>query len=385
VISKEHKSKKHAKISRPFLGRFGRNEWGFIGAPCGNIQKVAKGIITHLRNKCNVAYVDAEHSSNDEETVVNDMPYFAYTDKITYHQFNLNGTLNEYQQRQYYNESDIILINANHFKAQKQIVVVNEKKRESLARKLDKLKNVSLLLLDDGENEIFDFLQEHLYNRINEIPVFRISEVERIANFIYSDWQKNIPAINGIVLAGGRSERMGKDKSLIAYHGEPQREYVANLLSGFCENVYISCRADQTTQIESKFDLLPDTFMGMGPMGAILSSFQKYSDKACLVVACDLPLLDKTILEELLNQRNPSKIATAFHNQQTGFTEPLITLWEPKAYPIMLQFIGQGYTCPRKVLINSDIQELTPKNPTALMNVNRPEELEEVKRILAKK
>ncbi len=384
MISNEKKHKKHAQINRPKYGYFGRNEWGFIGAPCGVIQQLTKGIIETIGKQCKVAYVDAEHKNADDENAEILDAHLDYTDKITFHQFQTNATLSEYQHRVYFNEQDLILVNGNHFKTKKQVVIIHEKKRASLSRKLDKLTNVGLIILDEEVNGIFDFVQEHLYHLIKEIPVLKINEVERIAHFLWSDWKEQIPPIYGMVLAGGKSERMGKDKSLMDYHGTSQRQHLTQLLNQFCEKTFLSCRPEQTQEIQD-FEVLPDTFMGLGPMGAILSAFQKYPNHAHLVVACDLPLLDKNTLEELIQQRNPSKIVTAFHNHQTGFTEPLIALWEPKAYPVLLQFLAQGYACPRKVLINSDINELKPQNPTSLMNVNRPEEVDKVMELLAKK
>ena len=63
------------------------------------------------------------------------------------------------------------------------------------------------------------------------------------------------------------------------------------------------------------------------------------------------------------------------------FPEPLVTIWEPKAYPIMLQFLAQGISCPRKVLINSDV-ELLETDDVYIYNVNTPEEFDSVKKKL---
>jgi molybdopterin-guanine dinucleotide biosynthesis protein A len=103
------------------------------------------------------------------------------------------------------------------------------------------------------------------------------------------------------------------------------------------------------------------------------------------VVACDLPLLDDATLSQLVGYRNVSKAATAFNSPVTEFPEPLITIWEPRAYPILLQFLAQGYSCPRKVLINSSVELLDAENPEALRNVNSPEEREEVLNIIKEK
>uniref|UniRef100_UPI003364D640 NTP transferase domain-containing protein n=1 Tax=Haliscomenobacter sp. TaxID=2717303 RepID=UPI003364D640 len=119
----------------------------------------------------------------------------------------------------------------------------------------------------------------------------------------------------------------------------------------------------------------PDTFLGLGPYGAILSAFREHPDAAWLVVACDLPHMDEATLEQLVAQRNTSKVATTFKSPFDQFPEPLVTIWEPRSYPILLQFMGQGYTCPRKVLLNSSIELLVAENTEALENVNKPDEL----------
>jgi molybdopterin-guanine dinucleotide biosynthesis protein A len=80
-----------------------------------------------------------------------------------------------------------------------------------------------------------------------------------------------------------------------------------------------------------------------------------------------------------------SSIATAFNSPDNEFPEPLITIWEPKSYSILLSFLAQGYSCPRKVLINSDVNLLQAPNPEALTNVNTPEDLEKVKRTIHQK
>jgi molybdopterin-guanine dinucleotide biosynthesis protein A len=109
-------------------------------------------------------------------------------------------------------------------------------------------------------------------------------------------------------------------------------------------------------------------------MGAILSAFRQNPNTAWLVVAVDLPLLDKSTLQLLIENRNPSKLATAFNSPVNEFPEPLIAIWEPRAYPVLLQFLAQGYSCPRKALINTDVELLDAPNPEALFNVNTPEE-----------
>ncbi len=181
-----------------------------------------------------------------------------------------------------------------------------------------------------------------------------------------------IPGINGLVLAGGKSRRMGAAKDLLNWHGKEQRYFAADLLMPFCEKVFISCREDQLGNLDRNYNALTDTFLNMGPFGGILSALRADREKAWLVIACDLPLLDEKALQFLIENRNPEKIATTYQSPVDSLPEPLITIWEPGSYPVLLSFLGRGITCPRKVLINNDVHILESQNPEVLLNVNTP-------------
>ncbi len=382
------KHQKHAKLTRPNFGNFSRHEWAIIGTPCGNIQQLATQLTARLSAEYKVAYVDADHQSADQEAEQGKDPKSpmahgatqVYTDKITHHRFDLDEKLDSYQFRQYFNTQDLVLVNGNHFKAKRQIVIIDPKKEASLAKKLDRLTDIALILLTESGQEIYPFLKEHLGEQ--QPPVMQMSEVDSIAQWLLREMKDNQAPLFGLVLAGGKSQRMGRDKGLIDYHGKPQREYAADLLSEVCDQVFLSCRPDQVDDIASNYPLLPDTFNGLGPFGAILSAFREYPDHAWMVIACDLPLLDASTLKQLHDNCNPSKVATAFQSPVNEFPEPLIAIWEPRAYPILLQFLAQGYSCPRKVLINSEIELIEARKAESLMNVNLPEEVEAAKQKL---
>lgn len=379
------KHQKHTKLTRPDVGFFARNEWAIIGTPCSNIKKLAFDLIEHLSKAYKTGYVDADHKSGDTEAETgrnknSAMAFGAtmeYTDKITFHRFDTESEMDIWEYRQQFNAQDVVFINGNHFKAKSQIVVIDPKKEASLQKKLDRLDNVELILLAEGQAEIYPFLSEHLKGQ--DIQILPIDDTLGIATFLSAKLEKAKPPVLGLVLAGGKSERMGKDKGAINYHGKPQREYAADLLSQTCEQVFISCRADQVNEIESEYELLADTFTGLGPYGAILSAFRAYPNHAWLVIACDLPLITIETIHFLQESRNPSKIATAYNSPVNQFPEPLIAIWEPRAYAKLLSFLTQGYSCPRKVLINSDVALIDVADIESLANINNPEELKTVK------
>lgn len=375
---------KHAKLTKPNYGFFARNEWAIIGTPCGKIQELAYQLIQQLTDSYKVAYVDADHASADQPLVehngLSNGAFLEYTDKISHHRFETKATLDTYQYRTYFNEQDVVLVNGNHFKAAMQIVVIDPKKEKSLQKKLDRLTNVQLFLFVEGVTDLPTPIKEEIANW-QDIPVVKWGDLPTILALIKKELQKQIAPLNGLVLAGGKSQRMGRDKGLIAYHGKAQREYMADILDELCDHTFLSFRQGQSDE-QTGYPVIEDRFLGLGPFGAIASAFLKAPNHAWLVIACDLPLLDQFTLQYLVANRNPSAIATAFNSPVNEFPEPLIAIWEPKSYPILLQFLTQGYSCPRKVLINSSVHLLDAPDGTKLMNVNHPEEVHTAKKLI---
>jgi molybdopterin-guanine dinucleotide biosynthesis protein A len=383
VTLREHK--KHAAITRPAYGNFARQEWAIVGTPCGTIKGLADTVIKALSGIYKGAYVDAQHARADEEASLPGRlasgAVAEYTDQINYHQFNYNQPIDQFRFRQLFADMDVVLVNGNHQQAKAQVVVLDETKKASLQKRVSQLTDVQLFLLADNADGVFDFVQEAI-PAWQQVPLYKLSEKDKIISFFKEKLQQARPLLNGLVLAGGKSMRMGQDKGAITWHGKEQRYYMADLLQPFCEAVYISCQPEQQLSIGSSYKTVTDTFTGLGPYGAILSAFREQPDAAWLVVACDLPLLDTATLNHLTAKRNSAAIATTFQSPHDGFPEPLITIWEPKSYPLLLSFLAQGYSCPRKVLINSDTIVLPPLQPDALLNVNTPEEAARVKQII---
>lgn len=377
------KHEKHAKLTRPDSGHFGRMEWALLGAPCGVIQHVSKQLSKQLGSTYKMAYVDAEHAGKDESDTLDPLHNneAVYTDKIGYHQLAFRLDANDFTYRQWFNRQDLVLVNGNHFRARRQLLILDPRKYDSLQRKLDRLTAVDALLTTSPGQEIPLFVQEAVTNWAS-LPTFAAEEHGALAEFLRKKMEEGLPGVQGLVLAGGKSQRMGQDKGQLNYHGRPQREHLHHLLTEAGMDAYLSCRAEQVGDMPDGYKLLTDSFLGLGPYGAILSAFQQDPNKAWLVVACDLPFVDTAAIRYLLDQRDASAVATAFHNPATGFPDPLLTLWEPRAYPVLLQFLAQGYSCPRKVLINSATNIVEAPDPRILTNVNNPKEFEEARSLL---
>ena len=186
---------------------------------------------------------------------------------------------------------------------------------------------------------------------------------------------KKIP-LYGLVLAGGESTRMKKDKSLLEYYDKKQVIHCFDLLSQFCDQVFVSNREEQSRlAAHKKLPQIHDIFVAIGPLGGILSAMTRNPDVAWLVLACDLPFVKELTIARLIKKRNPAKAATAYRStHEPDLPEPLCAIYEPKILIQLLQFLAQGIQCPRAMLRRSDTQLITQCQPISLDNINSPQE-----------
>ena len=173
--------------------------------------------------------------------------------------------------------------------------------------------------------------------------------------------------MKGLLLAGGRSRRMGTDKATLTFHdGKTQIERGLELLNSVCDECFLSVRADQGTDGNA----IIDAFGEIGPLGAIASAQQAHPDIAWLVLACDLPLLEEQHLQSLVDGRDTAREATYFTSSTDGFPEPLCAIWEPSSTSIVRSAVDDGNRCPRSVLKNLNGHALPSPGLWTLANIN---------------
>jgi molybdopterin-guanine dinucleotide biosynthesis protein A len=186
-----------------------------------------------------------------------------------------------------------------------------------------------------------------------------------------------IPALFGLVLAGGASTRMRTDKAALQYHGRPQLRWAFELAMKVCTASFVSVRPDQRDDAtRASFPQIVDRQPGIGPIAGISAALLEHPKAAWLVLACDLPFLTERTLQHLIAQRDLHKVATAYRSAHDGLPEPLCAIWEPAAREPLLAYIATGRQCPRKFLINSNTALLDLPEQQALDNVNTVEEFD---------
>jgi molybdopterin-guanine dinucleotide biosynthesis protein A len=180
-----------------------------------------------------------------------------------------------------------------------------------------------------------------------------------------------------LILAGGKSRRLGSDKALLVRDGRSQLAYLVDLMADCVDEVFVSTRADQADDSErSQYQQIVDRYTDMGPVAGILSALESHPDADWLVLACDLPNISSKTLQHLLEQRDGDQPFTAYISSHDRLPEPLCAVYHAGCATIINQFVDDGIHCPRKILMRSNTRLLEQLDPRSLDNVNTPDDLD---------
>lgn len=196
--------------------------------------------------------------------------------------------------------------------------------------------------------------------------------------------------LTAIILAGGRSSRMGRDKALIAIEGTPLLQKICYLALQCTSDVYIV-----TSWPERYQDLLPNGCKLIqeaplpgeethGPLVGFAQGLAQVQTEFVLLLACDLPQLRIEVLQnwiEKLTEATESAIASttsepiAFLPRQVKGWEPLCGFYRQSCLPALTDFINQGGRSFQQWLVQHSVQELPLTDVQMLFNCNTPDDL----------
>jgi molybdopterin-guanine dinucleotide biosynthesis protein A len=185
----------------------------------------------------------------------------------------------------------------------------------------------------------------------------------------------SVPTLYGLLLTGGRSTRMKRDKARLEYAGKPQLDRAMELIAPLVSRAFVSVRAEQRDDPQrTAYETITDLRKDLGPLGGIQAAFEAHPANAWLVLACDLPFLDESTVRHLIERRATARLATAYRSAGNGLPEPLCAIYEPASRASLEEWIAQGLNCPRKWMIKGDVELLDLPNAHALDNVNTANE-----------
>jgi molybdopterin-guanine dinucleotide biosynthesis protein A len=231
-----------------------------------------------------------------------------------------------------------------------------------------------------------------------------------------------IPSLHGLLVLGGQSTRMGRDKAFLDFPQSPGTStttscplylHLLGLLHQACPaGVYISHNASQRDTLERAHQLPPRTFLVQddarivsadigGPAAGLLSAHLANPETTFLVLAVDFPLVTLDTLTDLVSRYTPP--VTCYLHTSDNHPEPLLSIWGPDALEELQQNAmgekkktGPCWTARRiwkrlgvetvgedgKTMVDGDFV-FKPREEHWLFNTNKPEEWERATSILS--
>ncbi len=188
-----------------------------------------------------------------------------------------------------------------------------------------------------------------------------------------------IPAsqLTGIILAGGKSSRMGQDKARMIWKGKRLVDWVKLAMLPVCSKVLISSNAD--TKLFPDDRVISDRFQNIGPIAGIDSGLFHAQTPYCLIVSCDTPAVSTSLFTYMIDQHGGFDISLAAHD---GVNEPMMGLYTRSIHSHIVRSIEKQNYKPPAIIRETRWQEINIHpglnfySPELFKNMNRPEDLD---------
>lgn len=195
--------------------------------------------------------------------------------------------------------------------------------------------------------------------------------------------------LGAVILAGGRSKRMGRPKEWLPLGGEPLLVRTCRMVAGCADPVLVVARdeAQQLPDLPRGIELLTDERPEAGPLAGLVLGMRHLAERhgfgasdAVLLTACDQPFLTKEFLTGLAAQLGEHSLVMP---RRDGHLQPLAAVYRSGLLPIATRLLDRGSGTPRdlaadcsaRVLEGADLDVLDPDG-NCLVNINRPEDYE---------
>ncbi|MDZ7717498.1 MAG: molybdenum cofactor guanylyltransferase [Balneolaceae bacterium] len=188
---------------------------------------------------------------------------------------------------------------------------------------------------------------------------------------------KNSNPITAIILAGGQSRRMGRDKGLVLLNGKPMVQHIIDKAQTITKKVMIITNQPgyEHFGVPTYSDLIQDK----GPLGGIYTGLHYAQTEYNLVLSCDIPLVPVSFLKRLVNYQDEYQAWVPVQGEQL---QPLCAVYKKEIADRMKLSIEDGQLSMHKFLktINTafiDVSDVEPEYKNWFANLNTPEEVKE--------
>jgi len=186
--------------------------------------------------------------------------------------------------------------------------------------------------------------------------------------------------ITGILLAGGKSRRMGSEKGKLRIGSSLLYQFPLGVLEDLCDEILVSSCDGSALQVEHQ--LVCDEVKGIGPLGGIYSCLKQSSHELNLVLSYDMPLVNESLFRLLINELGDCDIALPGISEKRP--EPLCGIYRKRTASIMEEMISKKDFAVNHLLTrcNSKVVPISEKmecwRPDLFLNINSKEDLKRI-------
>lgn len=186
--------------------------------------------------------------------------------------------------------------------------------------------------------------------------------------------------ITGIVLAGGKSSRMGTDKGMIKINGKKFVDHIVAALAPSVNEIIIIANNDNYNNLGYK--VYSDIIKNRGPLGGIYTGLVNSETENNMIVSCDIPFISDALINYIIRLSAKADITVPVFK---GNTQPLCAVYTKRITNEIYDLIKNNDLKIHNVLRHFITQEIYITkhqkfyNDKLLMNINTPEELKKQK------
>lgn len=191
--------------------------------------------------------------------------------------------------------------------------------------------------------------------------------------------------VTGVVLAGGRSRRMGFNKAEAEMQGESMLMRMIDKLKEITPTILVS--SGTVSYPNLSFPQIPDEYPQCGPLGGIYSVLKASNTSLNLVLSCDIPMVSIALLEHIVAKAKKSNALITLPIDYDGQLQMMCAVYHKNVLPILRQQIDAHLFKMKSLvdLVATEYVEISKEHPlyqeNAFMNVNNPTNLEEARKL----
>lgn len=187
--------------------------------------------------------------------------------------------------------------------------------------------------------------------------------------------------VTGLILSGGKSKRMGRPKAFLPYEGSTVIGHIVSEIKDLFSEIFIVANEVESFE-DLGVDVVKDILPHRGPLGGILSGLMTSSNHYAFVMACDMPLIDRRLVRELISRRQDNDVVVLSHPQGI---EPLFGVYSKNCIKPLEESLFAGNLSVQDFLsgLKAGIYEWMPERPDAdalppFFNINTPQDYSRV-------